>query len=373
MDEWVGKQAEQRDLRIHEEFTRTDVQPLGKREPALQPCPGGGRTPLKLIDLPMNGARGRQKQQVVGGRSERFRPIGDRERFRVFRAQAKHPPESVQQAPQHRMLRSFAEQRVGTLERALGFVAGAEHSGSGKTVKRLDGDFQRVAFGSVRRLPEQGVVGSAAGDELEHPPPHLSAYGLTVEPGTPLAADPARHPDDDIEARRYERAEAVLTGAGYTWEEISNWARPGHECRHNHLYWEQGDYVGIGAAAHLINFKGTDTVAGIRVLQQYYQTNEMEGFSVPAAEHSTITAWGRDNEVLAYSNMLTQFPTGIVAVVSDSYNVYDACEKLWGDVLHDKVLAREGTLTTAAKALRVLINEGLAEVSPGMGTYVKRG
>ena len=85
---------------------------------------------------------------------------------------------------------------------------------------------------------------------LDHPPPHLSAYGLTVEPGTPLAADPARHPDDDVEAVRYERAEAVLTAAGYQWEEISNWARPGHECRHNHLYWEQGDYVGIGSAAH---------------------------------------------------------------------------------------------------------------------------
>jgi coproporphyrinogen III oxidase-like Fe-S oxidoreductase len=65
-----------------------------------------------------------------------------------------------------------------------------------------------------------------------------------------VAADPARHPDDDVEAARYERAEAVLTAAGYRWEEISNWARPGHECRHNHLYWEQGDYVGIGSAAH---------------------------------------------------------------------------------------------------------------------------
>ena len=102
--------------------------------------------------------------------------------------------------------------------------------------------------------------------------------------------------------------------------------------------------AGIGAAAHLINFKGTDTVAGIRILQQYYKSEEMEGFSVPAAEHSTITSWGRENEVLAYSNMLTQFPQGIVAVVSDSYNVYEACEKLWGDVLHDKVLGREGTL-----------------------------
>ncbi len=62
---------------------------------------------------------------------------------------------------------------------------------------------------------------------LEHPPPHLSAYGLTVEPGTPLARDPARHPDDDAQAPRYEVADAVLTAAGYGWEEISNWARPG--------------------------------------------------------------------------------------------------------------------------------------------------
>ena len=78
----------------------------------------------------------------------------------------------------------------------------------------------------------------------------MSAYALTVEPGTPLARDPRRHPDEDALARRYERADAVLAAAGYRWEEISNWARPGHECRHNHLYWEQGDYLGIGSAAH---------------------------------------------------------------------------------------------------------------------------
>jgi nicotinamide phosphoribosyltransferase len=102
--------------------------------------------------------------------------------------------------------------------------------------------------------------------------------------------------------------------------------------------------AGIGAAAHLINFKGTDTVAGIRVLQQFYQSSEMEGFSIPAAEHSTITAWGRENEASAYENMLAQFPEGLVAVVSDSYNVYEACEKLWGGALRDKVEQRQGTL-----------------------------
>ena len=85
---------------------------------------------------------------------------------------------------------------------------------------------------------------------LAFPPPHISAYGLTVEPGTPLAKDATRHPDEDAQARRYEQTEQVLAAAGYAWEEISNWARPGHECRHNHLYWDQGDYVGVGSAAH---------------------------------------------------------------------------------------------------------------------------
>jgi putative oxygen-independent coproporphyrinogen III oxidase len=85
---------------------------------------------------------------------------------------------------------------------------------------------------------------------LADPPPHLSAYALTIEPGTPLARVPPRHPDDDTLARRYEAAHERLTAAGYEWEEISNWARPGHRCRHNHLYWDQGDYLGIGSAAH---------------------------------------------------------------------------------------------------------------------------
>ncbi len=85
---------------------------------------------------------------------------------------------------------------------------------------------------------------------LEPRPTHVSAYALTVEPGTPLQADTARHPDDDVLAARYEMADAVLSEAGYRWYEVSNWAMPGHECRHNQLYWRQGDYRGIGCAAH---------------------------------------------------------------------------------------------------------------------------
>jgi oxygen-independent coproporphyrinogen-3 oxidase len=86
--------------------------------------------------------------------------------------------------------------------------------------------------------------------DLDTPPPHISCYALTAEKGTPLGADDARHPDEDATADAYDVVGALLEGAGYAWEEISNWARPGHECRHNHLYWDRGNYRGFGSAAH---------------------------------------------------------------------------------------------------------------------------
>ena len=81
-------------------------------------------------------------------------------------------------------------------------------------------------------------------------PHHVSAYALTVEAGTPLAADPSRHPDDDTQADEYQMATQRLAAAGYGWYEISNWAKPGHECRHNDLYWTGGEYLAVGCAAH---------------------------------------------------------------------------------------------------------------------------
>jgi len=101
--------------------------------------------------------------------------------------------------------------------------------------------------------------------------------------------------------------------------------------------------AGVGGAAHLVNFKGTDTVAGLVVARQYYDC-PMAGFSIPAAEHSTITAWGCDHELDAYENMLRQYPKGLVAVVSDSFDIFRASSELWGKALRDKVLARDGTV-----------------------------
>ncbi|MCE9620744.1 MAG: radical SAM family heme chaperone HemW [Actinomycetia bacterium] len=81
-------------------------------------------------------------------------------------------------------------------------------------------------------------------------PTHISAYALTIEAGTPLAEQPQRHPDDDDLADKYELADELLAAAGLANYEVSNWAQPGHECKHNMLYWQQGNYRGFGGAAH---------------------------------------------------------------------------------------------------------------------------
>ena len=123
MNERIGEQAEQGDLRIHQEFSRTHVQLLGKGEPALEPSLGRQRSPLKLIDLSMHGARGRDKQRIIRRRTKCFRSTGDRERLVILRAQAKHPAETVKQAPAHRMLRKgVVDKTRHSLESALASI-----------------------------------------------------------------------------------------------------------------------------------------------------------------------------------------------------------------------------------------------------------
>ncbi len=103
--------------------------------------------------------------------------------------------------------------------------------------------------------------------------------------------------------------------------------------------------AGLGGLAHLVNFQGTDTMEALVAARRYYGA-DMAGFSIPAAEHSTMTSWGRDREEDAYRNMLDRFEGEgrIVAVVSDSYDLDAAVADIWGGSLREKVLARQGTL-----------------------------
>jgi nicotinamide phosphoribosyltransferase len=101
----------------------------------------------------------------------------------------------------------------------------------------------------------------------------------------------------------------------------------------------------IGGLAHLVNFRGSDTLAAIVAGRRWYQ-EPMAAFSIPAAEHSTITSWGPEAEADAYANMIARFarPGGLYSVVSDSYDVMNAVTNLWGGALKDRVIAAGGTL-----------------------------
>ena len=101
----------------------------------------------------------------------------------------------------------------------------------------------------------------------------------------------------------------------------------------------------LGGMAHLVNFMGSDTVEALVGAIRYYGAEGPVGFSIPASEHSTITSWGKENEVKAYENMLDKFakPGAIIACVSDSYNIYNAVENLWPS-LKDKIVESGVTL-----------------------------
>jgi nicotinamide phosphoribosyltransferase len=101
----------------------------------------------------------------------------------------------------------------------------------------------------------------------------------------------------------------------------------------------------LGGLAHLVNFQGTDTVTALIAARRWYDS-DMAGFSIPAAEHSTITSWGEKSEEAAYRNMLNQFAGDgrLLAVVSDSYDLWHALDNLWGGALRDEVIDNGGTL-----------------------------
>lgn len=123
--------------------------------------------------------------------------------------------------------------------------------------------------------------------------------------------------------------------------------------------------AGIGGLAHLISFKGTDNLAAIRYGRKYYN-KEMAGFSVPAAEHSTITSWEMENEEKAYDNILEKYKDSVVSIVVDSYNYYKAVDKIISTDLYDKVKKREKTLV-----LRPDSGDAISNILYGLETLSK--
>ncbi|MDO9416467.1 nicotinate phosphoribosyltransferase [Pararhizobium sp.] len=104
------------------------------------------------------------------------------------------------------------------------------------------------------------------------------------------------------------------------------------------------EQAGIGGAAFLVNFHATDTISGVLYARRYYGA-AMAGYSIPATEHATMTAWGVECEAESFSHMIGQFGgNGSYAVVSDSYDINRAVTELWGEELREKVRSAGGTL-----------------------------
>jgi oxygen-independent coproporphyrinogen-3 oxidase len=125
-------------------------------------------------------------------------------------------------------------------------------------------------------------------------PDHVSCYALTVEPGTPLGRavrDGAEAPDPDVQADRYELADRLLTSAGFDRYEVSNWAKPGRECRYNSTVWAQGEYEAYGNGAH--GFREGLRYRNHRRLDAYI--DRIESSRSPRAGHDVITGW--DSEI----------------------------------------------------------------------------
>ncbi len=139
--------------------------------------------------------------------------------------------------------------------RALGRTHDPDNVAKAVAMARASG-FRRLNVDLIYGTPGESLADwdATLREALALAPDHISAYALTVEPGTPLglmvAQGTRRAPDDDDQADKYILTDEVLEDAGLSWYEISNWARPGQECRHNELYWRGGEYLGIGCAAH---------------------------------------------------------------------------------------------------------------------------
>jgi oxygen-independent coproporphyrinogen-3 oxidase len=155
--------------------------------------------------------------------------------------------------------------------RAIGWAKEIGFSVNADLIVGAVGQSSSEVTRSVRELVAYGVD-------------HVSAYGLTVEPGTALALDPSRYPDDDDIAAKYERVDRALEESGLCWYEISNWAREGHECQHNVSTWMGGSYVGAGCSAH--SFEGGQRAWNVRTPERYLAAIEAGESAVAGADRA---------------------------------------------------------------------------------------
>jgi putative oxygen-independent coproporphyrinogen III oxidase len=157
-------------------------------------------------------------------------------------------------------------------------LASLERIHSADSARRAFGDARAAGYDDVNLDFIYGAYGESPAswrttveESVALGPDHISCYALTVEPGTPLGqrvgTGRVPPPDPDVQAELYDAACHRLAAAGYEHYEVSNWARPGHECLHNLGYWEGRPYLGLGAGAH--SFRDGRRWWNVRLPQRY--------------------------------------------------------------------------------------------------------
>ena len=196
-------------------------------------------------------------------------------------------------------------------------------------------------------------------------PDHVSVYALTPEPGTPIHAaiggGGIALPDDDTVARMYTAARETLRGAGYRHYEISNFARPGKECRHNLKYWDREGYLGLGPSAHGLLFPGESAPFGLRTanppsLSEYVRAFRARG-AFPVGGRPTSSREDAWKEFLIFGLRLAE---GVSLAEGEKKNgpppdeVREAVENLIGSGL----LLREGDRLRLPDTVLVRLERG---------------
>jgi oxygen-independent coproporphyrinogen-3 oxidase len=179
--------------------------------------------------------------------------------------------------------------------------------------------FPRINLDLIYGLPDQTLEHWQSNVEqaLALGPDHLSMYALTVEDGTKLAYDidhgRVPEPDGDLQADMWDWSRERLAAAGYEHYEISNWARPGEECRHNLVYWQNGDWLGVGPGAH--SHLGGVRFADVYSPAQYIRlVDEAATRESPTAERDLIRAMPQVTFVDEQTPELQMADTAILAL-----------------------------------------------------------
>ena len=233
-----------------------------------------------------------------------------------------------------------------------------------------DAGFSRINLDLIYGLPDQPMASWQETVErtIELAPEHLSAYALTVEDGTKLAYD-VEHgtvppPDGDLQAEMYEWAGGFLSAAGYDQYEISNWSRPGEECRHNLVYWQNGEWLALGPGAH--SHWGDHRFADVYSPRQYIRLVAAAAEEAPSPEASpaaVLTAMKQVTFVDPQPPALQMADTAILALRLNAGLDLGAFERRFGRRFED----------VYAEPLAETLEMGLLERANGRLRLTDRG